>query len=71
MRGCTTIAVTCPGRGAAPKGRLRGRLRTPALRASYGDATQTRDPGFFTSNDRGPASAVQRFALHRVRDTGV
>jgi uncharacterized protein (TIGR00369 family) len=31
---------------------------------------QTRDPGFFRSDNRGPASAAHRYALHRVRDTG-
>ena len=30
---------------------------------------QTRDPGSKSTDNRGPASAVHRFALHRVRDT--
>jgi hypothetical protein len=38
--------------------------------AKRSGALQTRDPGFSQLIvNRGPASAVHRFALHRVRDT--
>ena len=38
--------------------------------AKRSSALQTRDPGFYPRiRNRGPASAVHRFALHRVRDT--
>jgi hypothetical protein len=46
---------TCPGRSAA-----------------LSDALQTRDPGFLLDkSNRGPASAMHRFTLHRVRDKEV
>ena len=47
--------ASCPGRSAARSGAL-----------------QTRDPGVFRgAANRGPGSAMHRFALHRVRDTGL
>jgi hypothetical protein len=48
------LLLPCPGRNAARSGAL-----------------QNRDPGFFLPaiSNRGPASAVHRFTLHRVRDT--
>ena len=46
------VRASCPGRGAARSGAL-----------------QTRDPGFCRKQEnRGPASAMHRYALHRVRD---
>ena len=53
----------CPGRGAAPPG-----LRFAQPEGRLRDALQNRDL-HKRMRLRGPASAAQRFALHRVRDT--
>jgi hypothetical protein len=59
-------ALVCPGRCAARASSAFTRAFDALWR---GGALQTRDPGYLRFSNRGPASAVRRFTLHRVRDT--
>ncbi|MEA2978943.1 MAG: protein ImuB [Alphaproteobacteria bacterium] len=55
-------AVACPGRSAAPSARLR------AFSTRYGDALQTRDPGFLKG--RQPGSRISGASLTRCTASG-